>query len=749
MDSYQDAANAKAAPDVRQEIAAKLENENSLDSPDFYLGRDISWLRFNERVLAEAVDASTPLLERLKFLSISLSNLNEFFMKRIALLRKRLETDVDRISHDGLTVREQIEAVRPIIEQLQRNQERCWSEQLRPNLVREGIRLISYEQLEIGERNRISTWCHANVFPILTPLAVDPGHRFPFISNLSHNLGVLLSQSGRSERLFARLKIPDSLPRLIAIRTDGQIGEIKDFKEARLITIEEVIQHNLSLVFPGLEVADIMSFRVTRGVGLDMDDDEVEDLLESVEASLRIRRLAEPVRLETRSHPSNSIMKLLQEELELENSDVYIYDGPAEETLDELYSIDRPDLKENQWRPTLPPRLRSDDDNIFSTIRERDILVNHPYESFTASIERFIAAAASDPHVLAIKQTLYRTSADSPFIDSLIKAAQDGKQVACLVELRARFDEDKNVHLARHLEKNGVHVAYGVVGLKIHSKCSLVVRREQDGLQCYAHVGTGNYHPGTAQLYTDLGLLTCDAKITDDIVSIFNYLTGRSLNRHYQKILVAPVTMRHEFYDLIDAEIAHAKAGRPARIIAKMNQLEDIGMIRRLYEASQAGVKITLIVRGFCCLRAGIPGVSENIQVLSIIGRFLEHTRIFHFSNGQNAPLDGHWFIGSADWMSRNLTNRVEIITPVEDQAARQRLLRILEVSAADRRDSWEMQGDGVYKKRIPTEEHQDRTPEAIGSFEALCEDALAATSASEQMSKDEITSNPAKHPRA
>ncbi len=694
-----------------------------------FLGRDLLWLAFNRRVLAQAQDPTHPLLERVKFLMIVASNLDEFFMKRVALMNHRLRSGHDLVAHDGATVREQLAAVRSEVEAQQREQAACFEGELVPALAKEGIRFASYSELSDLDRARVDEWYRANVFPILTPLAVDPGHRFPFISNLSESLGVLMVQPGQAERLFARVKVPEPVPRLVAVPKKGPIGMVTDPRDVVFVPQVQIIRNNLDGIFPGMEVQEVMEFRVTRSAGLEGDGDDAENLLEHVEAEMRQRRFADPVRVETPPNPSDAILTLLAGELELERSDVYSRGGPLEYAdLTLLAALDRPDLKHKRWIPVVPARLRDEDTDIFSVVRERDLLVHHPYESFQASVERFIASAARDPSVLAIKQTLYRTSRGSPFIDSLIQAAEDGKAVACLVELRARFDEDKNVRFARQLEKHGVHVAYGVVGLKTHSKCSLVVRKESDGLRTYAHIGTGNYHPGTAQAYTDCGLLTCNPRITGELVTLFNYLTGRAAAHEYQTLLVAPATMRKRFVALIDREIEAARSGGPARIVAKMNAIEDVEMIGKLYEASGAGVKITLIVRGFCCLRPGVPGLSENIRVLSIVGRYLEHARIFHFANADPNPTGGRWFIGSADWMSRNLNDRVEVAVPVDDPAAREILARIIDVNLADRLRAWELQPDGSYRRLSPSPADGPESVARLGSFEALCREARAAS---------------------
>lgn len=701
-----------------------------LDHPPRHIGRDASWLSFNERVLAMARDPSVPLLERARFLTIFSSNLDEFFMKRFALLRRRLRAGIEHASADDLTTRQQSELARSAVLYLQEKLAECYEQEILPALAAEGIRIVAYRDLPVEDQRRVDAWFAEQVFPILTPLSVDPGHRFPFISNLSENLGVLLQQPGQEMKSFARLKIPDPIPRLIAVPEVGEIGTVPDPGKIRFVTMEQVMLHNLDEVFPGMEIAEVMAFRVTRSAGVEAETDEVENLLEHVEEELRQRRFAAPVRLETGLNPSQAMVELLLDELELRPEDLYARRGLLEYSdLLELMQLDRPTLKQPRWRPVIPRRLREENVDLFAEIRERDLFVHHPYDSFQGTVERFIAEAARDPNVLAIKQTLYRTSRDSPFIDSLIHAAESGKAVACLVELRARFDEDKNVHFARQLENHGVHVAYGVVGLKTHCKCSLVVRRESGGLRRYAHIGTGNYHPGTAQLYTDCGLLTCDPLITDDVVNIFNRLTGRSLKSDFHRLMVAPAGMRAGLEALIDRECEHARSGRPARIIAKMNSLEDGPMIECLEAASRAGVEVILIVRGFCCLRPGVPGVSEKITVLSIVGRFLEHSRIFHFANGEEDPVEGLWYIGSADWMSRNLNDRVEVVTPVLDREARAQLHHIIGINLRDRRRSWKLGSDGRYELLRPEAGVSADGPEVLGSFETLCREALASLS--------------------
>ncbi|HZW11335.1 MAG TPA: polyphosphate kinase 1 [Phycisphaerales bacterium] len=685
-----------------------------------YFNRDLSLMEFNRRVLAQAGDDSFPLLERVKFLAIFASNTDEFFMKRVGLLKRFVISGLDTPTPDGRRPSQTLGELRAIVKDLQATQARLW-QQMVPELAAAGVHVLTYDQLETPERDRVDQWYRDNAFPILTPLAVDPGHKFPFISNLSENLGVLVGPPGSNERLFARIKIPDVLPRFVTVEQEGE--------RVRLLPLDELVRHNLRDLFPGMTIHEVMPFRLTRNASIETKDGENENLYEHVEAELQLRRFASAVRIEAPEQPCREILDFVLAELGLSEDDVYARAGPLEyKDLFEIGNLERPDLKLSPYRPVAPAILADEKADIFALIRERDILLHHPYESFNASVERFIAAAARDPDVLAIKQTIYRTSRDSPFVTSLIRAAEDGKQVACLVELRARFDEQKNLRFARQLEKHGVHVAYGVVGLKTHCKCSLVVRRESHGLRCYAHVGTGNYNPATAQLYTDLGLLTCNTRITEDVVSLFNLLTGRSALTEYNELLVAPVTMRNRFNELIDAEVENARAGRPARIFAKMNALEDTAMTEKLYEASQAGVPVELVVRGFCCLRPRVPGLSDNIRVWSIVGRFLEHSRVFHFADGRDDPVDGRWYIGSGDWMYRNLNDRVEAACPVYDLEARQRLTKLRAVLQRDRKRAWDLQPSGEYVLRTPPEGADEESAESGGSFRHLMHLARAGT---------------------
>ena len=670
-----------------------------------FVDRDLSWLEFNRRVLSQALDERTPLLERVRFLMIFSSNLDEYFMKRVGTLRSKAAHNVAPRTPDGMTSPQVFIAVRQSIVPMLVQQAACLTNDLRPKLAEQGIHILKWENLSTEEREKANRFFRLNVFPVLTPLAVDPGHPFPFISNLSTSLGVILSLPDRGEeRSFARVKVPEVIPGLIRLNGDAHTNE------HRFVSLQEMIRHNLQDLFPGMVVVDVMPFRLTRDAEVERDEEEAEDLRDLIEQELRDRRFARVVRLEHGPNPNPWMLQFLMEELKLTSDDVY--ELPAEldyEDLRPVADLNVPKLRFEPWTPCVPPVLADEEADIFSIIRQGDILVHHPYESFNQSVERFVKAAAEDPKVLAIKMTVYRTGDDSPFIHTLIRAAEAKKQVVCLVELKARFDEERNILLAHALEKAGVHVVYGVVGLKTHTKTTLVVRQDPDGIRCYAHIGTGNYHVQTARLYTDLGLLTCRPEITEDLVELFHYLTGRSLQRNYRKLIIAPGQMRDRFLAMIDREVEHQHAGRPAHVLAKMNSLEDQRIVRALYAASQAGVKIDLIVRGFCVLRPGVPGLSENIRVQSVIGRFLEHARIFYFRNGAGNALDGEFYIGSADWMTRNLMNRVEACAPIDDRVHRERLWEILQIQLGDQRSAWDLQPDGSYVQRRPGEGDEQR----------------------------------------
>jgi polyphosphate kinase len=733
--------SADGAPQARAEGEKIVRHERG--EPRFF-HRDLSWLAFNRRVLAQAEDPTRPLLERLRFMSIFTSNLDEFFMKRVGIVKRVAQSGVGPTSPDGRTPRQQLSAIREEVAALTREQTALFEDQLAPALAKEGVHFLRYADLSARERDTVRAWFHQHVFSSLTPLAVDPTHRFPFISNLSNNLGVLvlppvdqqailpaivqLQRGGDKtpEAGFVRVKIPTSAGHFVRLADKGGTPHHATY---RFVPVQEVIREHLHELLPAMQILERISFRITRSAGIQRDELDTANLLQSIEADLKQRRFARVVRVEIDAGTDQQILRWLLDKLNVDPQDVY--ERPAGFDflgLSEVADIDRPDLRHKPWKPVVPPRLAGASErtpaNFFATLRKHDVLVHHPYESFKHSVEAFIGAAAADPDVVTIKQTLYRTTPDSPFVENLVRAAESGKQVACLVELRARFDEGRNVRFARQLERAGVHVAYGVMGLKTHCKTSLVVRKEKHGLRCYAHLGTGNYHPKTAQLYTDLGLLTSDEEITSDLVLLFNYLTGMSGAPACKALLIAPFTMRQRINQMIDREIELARKGKPARIWAKLNALEDRDVTERLYAASAAGVDVRLIIRGFCCLMPGVKGLSENIRVSSVVGRFLEHSRVYHFSGGSDDPLDGDWYISSADWMYRNLSNRVEVACPVRDAEARRRILRMFEVHERDTRHAWDLMPDGGYARRTPAQGATADEDQALGSFEALMRDA-------------------------
>ena len=646
---------------------------------DLFLNRDLSWLEFNSRVLHEALDPRTPLFERIKFLGIFQSNLDEYFMKRLGSL----------YSNARLSFREKLLPSLVLAHD-------CYQNELAKELTQEGIELLRWAELTSEEQVRANAYYMSNIFPVLTPFAVDSGHPFPFVSNLSISLGVSLRYPDRDEEdHFARVKVPTHFPQWI--RIDGHKGS----KKARFVSILEVIIANLHSLFQGMEILHVMPFRVTRNTNIEHDEEESEDLLESISEEIKERKFGDVVRLEYWGQANEVMLEMLRDELQLDEDQIYAVTGLLEYTsLKYVIELNRPEFKYEPWIPVAPPALSDPDRDIFQAIKSNDILVHHPYESFSASTERFIRSAVNDPKVAAIKMTLYRVGADSPLIPLLIKASELGKHVVCLVELKARFDEEKNILVAQRLEDSGIHVVYGVIGLKTHCKVALVVRHEGDEMRSYCHIGTGNYHTVTSRLYTDFGLFTCKKEIADDVVNLFHFLTGKSTKKDYHKLLVAPLTMKDHFLRKIAREINHAKKGLPARIIAKINSLDERDVTQALYEASNAGVKVDLIVRGFCCLRPGVKGLSENIRVFSIIGRFLEHSRIFYFQNGEKDPLKGEFLIGSADWMHRNLSSRVEAVVPIEEHAHRERILEFLNLLLEDNRQGWEMTPTGSYVKR-------------------------------------------------
>ncbi len=671
--------------------------------PTHFLNRDISWLHFNRRVLQEAADKRNPILERLRFLIIFSTNLDEFVMKRIGYLKHQIISGMNHRSVDGQSTEEQLSNIRKHINEDLETQRSIYLN-LVAELQRHDIYIYDYEDLHGEDQEYLKNYFKRKIFPVLTPLSVDPGHPFPFISNLSYSLGIILKNPQTETILFSRVKIPQVIPGLITLpKSEGE-------KKFRFVTTVTLVRSNLPLLYPGMEIQNTVPFRVSRNADVDHREDEAQDLLILVEEGIKERRLADCVRLEIHKDTDQNIMNFLKDSLEILDEDIYLMDFPIDfAILKAIVDLDLPSLKFKPWSPIIPKQF-FESSNIFNLIRQGDILLHHPYDSFSGTVERFISQAAEDPNVLTIKMTLYRTGDNSPFIRSLIKAAEKGKQVVCLVELKARFDEQRNIVWAQKLEDAGVHVVYGILGLKTHTKTSLIIRQEADGeIMSYAHIGTGNYHSQTSNLYTDLGLLTCNKKICEEIVEVFNYLTGSSLKTDYNEILVAPINMKSRFIAKIQQEIKNKKAGKPARIIAKMNSMEDEVMTEALYEASRAGIQITLIVRGFCSLKPGIKGLSENIQVISVIGRFLEHSRVFYFANGSDNPAEGEYFVGSADWMHRNLHNRVELITPIFDLKLKEKLWEFLDILLKDNRQAWYLNQNGTYTQKVPAEGEEER----------------------------------------
>jgi polyphosphate kinase len=684
----------KRAKKEASEEGRNLEVISGTSPEHFFVNRELSWLQFNLRVLTQAADPFLPLLERLRFLGIFDSNLDEFFMKRVGGLKRQVSAGVGALSADGLSARQQLSSIRHALQPLLREQERIFVEELIPALRRERIELISWQQLLPDELSFTQRFFEQSVFPLLTPLSVDSGHPFPFISNLSLSIGFSLAHPDYIDPLFARVKVDSHLPQWIQLPLRSGDSTL------RFISTGELITKCAQALFPGMKILSHMLFRVTRNVDLDADDEDAEDLMDAIEEELKARRAGQVVRLEHGPHPDPWILQFLLEELELESDDIFESRGLLDySALGPIVELDLPKLKFPHWTPIVPAGL-ADDVSIFQAIRSHDILVHHPYESFNASVERFLREAAQDPKVVSIKMTIYRVGQVTPLMPYLIRAAEEGKEVVCLVELKARFDEKYNIYWAQELEKAGVHVVYGIPGLKTHAKTILVLRQDPDGLRAYAHCGTGNYNARTSNLYTDFGLFTANNEITREFMHFFNYLSGRSLKEDYTKILVAPLTMERSFLALIDREISHATAGMPARIIAKMNSLEDRHLIQKLYEASQAGISIELLVRGACCLRPGVPGLSDHIKVISIVGRLLEHSRAFYFRNAATDEINGDFFISSADWMSRNMHRRVEIALPIEDRSLKIKIWNVLSVMLDDYRQGWEMQSDGFYLRR-------------------------------------------------
>jgi polyphosphate kinase len=642
--------------------------------PSLFINRELSWLEFNQRVLDEARDHRHPLLERVKFLSIVSSNLDEFFMIRVAALKDQILADVSDHSPDGRTPASQLAAVHERVSQMLADMSDCFWHDLYPRLTEAGIELLGMNALTEEERVGLRDLFAREIFPVLTPLAFDPGHPFPYISNLSLSLAVVVATPAGDER-FARVKVPDVLSRLVPLPDFLQTSV-----RARFVWLEDLIADNLEMLFPGMTVREAYAFRITRNADIEIQEDEADDLLSTIEQSIRKRRFGTVVRVGVQKSMPARIKDILAEYLDVTATDMYEISPPLGLShLMSLLRLPRPDLKDVPFHPT-PLATEDDNEDMFSVVRRGDVLLHHPYDSFGAVVQ-FIKNAAEDPNVLAIKQTLYRIGKESPLIPLFIKAAETGKQVAVLVELKARFDEENNIIWAKQLEEAGVHVVYGLVGLKTHAKMALIVRREAGGIRRYVHLGTGNYNPVTARIYTDVSLFTCREDITADATEVFNYLTGYSTRETYRKLALAPVNLRKRFNELLDREIDHARTGKPARIILKMNSLTDVRMIEHLYDASRAGVDVDLIIRGICCLRPKVPGVSERIRVLSIVGRFLEHSRVFYFSNN-GAP---EIFLSSADLMGRNLDRRVELMFPIEDPALARRVKEeILDTALAD-----------------------------------------------------------------
>jgi polyphosphate kinase len=706
-----------SASDLSSRKSTTLASSADHRDESAWLDRDLGWIEFNRRVLAEAMDQRTPLLERVKFLAIFTSNLDEFFMKRIAVLREHLTDEHRRI----------ISRVREQVVPLVRQQADYFQRHVIPELAANGIHVRRWAELTADQQAEASRYFDTQVSAALTPLVIRPSEPFPFFSNLSLSLAFALQDQLTGESVDARVKVPAELRQWVPL-TAGVSGG-----QQLLVSLCEIIRANAHKLYPGMRLEAPTVFRLTRDAEVAIADAPDGDLREQVRAQIRQRRYEPAVRLEFSSPGNDRLKRMLQESFGLSSDDLYDLPEFVDAGLFEISSLELPALRDTAWTPVTPPRLAAGA-SMFEVIRSGDVFVHHPYESFDQSVERFIREAADDKQTVAVKMTVYRVGDDTPFVRSLIAAAEAGKQVACVIELKARFDEERNLHWAAQLEQAGAHVTVGNAALKTHAKLALVVRREDSGLRVYAHIGTGNYHVRTARLYADVGLFTCDPAITGEVVTLFHHLTGRSEPPAFERLLVAPQLMRTRFQELIDREIQHRRAGRPARIVAKMNQVEDPPMMEALCDASRAGVPIDLIVRGFCCLAPGVPGVSDTIRVRSIIGRFLEHSRVFHFANGRENPIDGDFFLGSADWMGRNLSDRVEVVTPVGDRTARERLWEILDLQLKDTRSAWEMRADGSYTQlRADTTARTD----ARGTHQALME--LVAQRAQSQPAEDTL----------
>jgi polyphosphate kinase len=753
MDSEECASGDDAArtPAIAPDAPASFEDANVTDAT-WYLNRELSELSFHHRVLHEALDEENPPLERAKFLAIATGNLDEFFMKRVGGLKQQIAAGVTELSPDGRTPRAQWSAVLARTSDLFDEQERCYREAVRPALADAGVRILDYDDLTAAERDGLRSYFEASVLPTLTPLTFDPAASFPFVSNLSLSVAVLTREDDDADLRFSRVKVPPNRPRLVDVgdvTADAAAGEGE-----RFVLLEDVVRANLDLVFPNVEVVDTSLFRVTRNAEVRRNEEVAEGLIEAIEDVLRQRRFATVVRLELDADTPPFVRDLLVEHLDVDEAEVYERDGPIDYRFCfRLADLDRPDLRLPSWTPQPHPRLADhaadDPASLFAEIRAGDVLVHHPYHSFSGTVQTFLSAAARDPDVLAIKMTIYRTAPDSSVVRTLIDAAARGKQVAVMVELKARFDEENNLRWVRRMEEEGIHVAYGTVGLKTHAKTALVVREESDGVRLYSHVATGNYHSETAKTYTDLGLLTADRNVGRDLVSLFNFFTGHARHTDYRTLLVAPETLRKGLVRLIRREAANARAGADARIVAKMNSLEDPEIVRELYEASQAGVEIDLLVRGICRLRPGVEGLSETVTVSSVVGRFLEHSRVFYFENargtvtskgddaatgsggGDGDESDGEdgdgkvgggggepeYYVGSADWMTRNLDRRVEAVVPVESPELKHELDVVLQTLLADNRKRWRMTADGAYERCRPGDDAELVAQEVLMSL--------------------------------
>ncbi len=681
----------------------------AIKDPALYINRELSAIEFNRRVLNEAYDDQHPLLERAKFMAIFSGNMDEFFMVRVSGLKQQVLLGITNRPPDGLSPREQLVAIHKTVTTMQSNMTDYWCSHLRDELADSGVHILNYDDLKKRQKQRVTDYFDQEIFPVLTPLLFDPGHPFPHISNLSSNLALVVSDPESGDSHFARVKVPSTLPRLIPLNPlDPE--ELLPPTVQKFVWIEQVISANLHRLFPGMDIDEAYPFRITRNTDMEIQEDEADDLLLTIEESLRRRHFGFVVRLEVDQSMPKKILEILMSNLQVGSFDVYRVDGPLGlSSLWQLHQLERPLLKDPVFQPVLPPPLRSED-NIFSILKRQDVLLHHPFDSFLPVVD-FVSAAADDPDVLAIKQTLYRVGPNPPIVEALMRARENGKQVSALVELKARFDEASNIGWARALETAGVHVVYGLIGLKTHCKACLVVRRERDGIHRYVHLSTGNYNTITARMYTDIGLMTSDPDLCNDASELFNYLTGFSRQEHYRKFLVAPVNFRRLMLQKIERETF---LGEKGRIIFKINSLVDDEMISALYLASQAGVEIDLNVRGICCLRPGIEGISDNIRVLSVVGRFLEHSRIYYFNNLGDSDL----YVGSGDLMPRNIDRRVEVLFPVDDPILREEIVEnILRAYLRDTTRGHILQADGTY---IPARSYLEKSDQLFSSQEWL-----------------------------